>query len=84
MPAAMGVPGVGGVGGVAGPPQPPPPPGSETSTQYRPLNVKDALSYLDEVKRQFEREPDVYNRFLDIMKDFKAMRWVNLVGRGER
>ncbi|KXS16514.1 hypothetical protein M427DRAFT_154438 [Gonapodya prolifera JEL478] len=40
---------------------------------YRPLNVKDALSYLDEVKRQFEREPDVYNRFLDIMKDFKAM-----------
>ena len=39
---------------------------------YRPLNVKDALSYLDQVKIQFNDEPDVYNRFLDIMKDFKS------------
>ena len=33
------------------------------------LNVKDALSYLDQVKVQFAEQPDVYNRFLDIMKD---------------
>lgn len=33
------------------------------------LNVKDALSYLDQVKVQFAEHPDVYNRFLDIMKD---------------
>ncbi|KAK9384823.1 hypothetical protein V1515DRAFT_610189 [Lipomyces mesembrius] len=39
---------------------------------YRPLNVKDALSYLDQVKVQFQNQPDVYNRFLDIMKDFKS------------
>ncbi|KAG4302336.1 hypothetical protein PCK1_001608 [Pneumocystis canis] len=39
---------------------------------YRPLNVKDALSYLDQVKIQFSEQPDVYNRFLDIMKDFKS------------
>ncbi|KAK9462804.1 uncharacterized protein V1516DRAFT_671173 [Lipomyces oligophaga] len=39
---------------------------------YRPLNVKDALSYLDQVKVQFSSQPDVYNRFLDIMKDFKS------------
>ncbi|KAF3930850.1 hypothetical protein ABW19_dt0202959 [Dactylella cylindrospora] len=39
---------------------------------YRPLNVKDALSYLDQVKVQFAEHPDVYNRFLDIMKDFKS------------
>ncbi|BFZ55914.1 Transcriptional regulatory protein sin3 [Savitreella phatthalungensis] len=39
---------------------------------YRPLNVKDALSYLDQVKIQFYDQPDVYNRFLDIMKDFKS------------
>ncbi|PWN17764.1 hypothetical protein BCV69DRAFT_285648 [Microstroma glucosiphilum] len=36
------------------------------------LNVKDALSYLDQVKLQFAEQPDVYNRFLDIMKDFKS------------
>ncbi|CAG8538127.1 9245_t:CDS:10 [Acaulospora colombiana] len=36
------------------------------------LNVKDALSYLDQVKVQFSEQPEVYNRFLDIMKDFKS------------
>jgi paired amphipathic helix protein Sin3a len=38
----------------------------------RPLNVTDALSYLDAVKVQFQSQPDVYNHFLDIMKDFKS------------
>ncbi|KAF8634812.1 hypothetical protein AX17_004064 [Amanita inopinata Kibby_2008] len=37
----------------------------------RPLNVTDALSYLDAVKMQFQDQPDVYNHFLDIMKEFK-------------
>ncbi|KAF9003386.1 hypothetical protein BDQ17DRAFT_1409203 [Cyathus striatus] len=37
----------------------------------RPLNVTDALSYLDAVKGQFHDQPDVYNHFLDIMKEFK-------------
>jgi hypothetical protein len=37
----------------------------------RPLNVADALSYLDAVKVQFHVQPDVYNHFLDIMKEFK-------------
>jgi paired amphipathic helix protein Sin3a len=34
--------------------------------------IQDALSYLDQVKVQFVDHPDVYNRFLDIMKDFKS------------
>ena len=38
----------------------------------RQLNVTDALSYLDAVKQRFHDQPDVYNRFLDIMKDFKS------------
>jgi histone deacetylase complex regulatory component SIN3 len=38
----------------------------------RPLNVTDALSYLDAVKVQFQDQPDVYNCFLDIMKEFKS------------
>lgn len=36
------------------------------------MPTKDALSYLDQVKVQFHEQPDVYNRFLDIMKDFKS------------
>ncbi|KAL8949911.1 MAG: hypothetical protein Q9222_004024 [Ikaeria aurantiellina] len=34
--------------------------------------LNDALSYLDQVKVRFVEHPDVYNRFLDIMKDFKS------------
>lgn len=45
---------------------------SSSSSAYRPLNVKDALSYLDQVKIQFFNQADVYNNFLDIMKDFKS------------
>ncbi len=33
--------------------------------------VEDALSYLDQVKLQFGNQPQVYNDFLDIMKEFK-------------
>ncbi|CAL1694084.1 unnamed protein product [Somion occarium] len=40
----------------------------------RQLNVTDALSYLDAVKLQFQDKPDVYNHFLDIMKDFKGQQ----------
>ncbi|KAI9332798.1 hypothetical protein BDR26DRAFT_868930, partial [Obelidium mucronatum] len=58
-------------------PQPPPPPQQQQQQQQqqegsRSLNVKDALTYLDQVKAQFANQPDVYNRFLDIMKDFKS------------
>lgn len=59
-------------------PAPPPPPQQQPSqtnndsTNYRPLNVRDALTYLDQVKVQFSARPDVYNQFLDIMKDFKS------------
>ncbi|KAI0244346.1 hypothetical protein L0F63_004235, partial [Massospora cicadina] len=42
------------------------------SSGVRPLNVRDALSYLDRVKLEFQNQPEIYNRFLDIMKDFKS------------
>lgn len=38
----------------------------------RLMLTQDALSYLDQVKVRFVDQPDVYNRFLDIMKDFKS------------
>lgn len=69
---------------------------------YRPLNVRDALSYLDQVKVrhlllreaidpavltlrvlfflqqiQFADQPEVYNRFLDVMKEFKGQVYVH-------
>lgn len=43
----------------------------------KPLNVNDALTYLDTVKRQFNDTPAIYNRFLDIMKDFKHQACVS-------
>ena len=47
--------------------------GAQASPEMgRALNVTDALSYLDAVKVQFNEKPEVYNRFLDIMKDFKS------------
>lgn len=40
------------------------------------FSFQDALTYLDQVKVQFHDQPDVYNRFLDIMKDFKSQAYV--------
>jgi paired amphipathic helix protein Sin3a len=56
-------------------PAPTPTPTAEQQQQSandRALNVTDALSYLDAVKVRFSEQPDVYNHFLDIMKDFKT------------
>jgi paired amphipathic helix protein Sin3a len=44
------------------------PPGA----QFQRLKVEDALSYLDQVKYKFNTQPQVYNDFLDIMKEFKS------------
>eukprot|EP00629_Pelagomonadales_sp_RCC1024_P005781 CAMPEP_0119260724 /NCGR_PEP_ID=MMETSP1329-20130426/991_1 /TAXON_ID=114041 /ORGANISM="Genus nov. species nov., Strain RCC1024" /LENGTH=893 /DNA_ID=CAMNT_0007260163 /DNA_START=60 /DNA_END=2738 /DNA_ORIENTATION=- len=38
----------------------------------RELKVEDALLYLDQVKMAFGDKPEIYNKFLDIMKNFKA------------
>eukprot|EP00040_Diaphanoeca_grandis_P026119 m.145798 g.145798 ORF g.145798 m.145798 type:complete len:319 (+) comp30455_c0_seq1:246-1202(+) len=43
-----------------------------TQQQQNKLKVEDALSYLDQVRQQFENQPQVYNKFLDIMKEFKS------------
>ena len=58
--------------------QPPPVPQQQppaNGPNYRPLNVRDALSYLDLVKVQFSQRPEVYNQFLDIMKEFKSQAY---------
>ncbi|BGP23232.1 paired amphipathic helix protein Sin3a [Rhodotorula toruloides] len=56
------------------PGQQPPPPTQAQQQQaaFRPLNVRDALHYLDRVKQQFANEYVVYDQFLTIMKDFKT------------
>ncbi|CCM06074.1 uncharacterized protein FIBRA_08321 [Fibroporia radiculosa] len=38
----------------------------------RPLKITDALEYLDSIKLKFQDRPDLYNKFLDIMKDFRS------------
>uniref|UniRef100_A0ACB8E533 Uncharacterized protein n=1 Tax=Sphaerodactylus townsendi TaxID=933632 RepID=A0ACB8E533_9SAUR len=54
-------------------PTPPAAPG-QGQQQFQRLKVEDALSYLDQVKLQFGSQPQVYNDFLDIMKEFKSQR----------
>ncbi|KAI5712713.1 hypothetical protein M8J76_006263 [Diaphorina citri] len=44
----------------------------EQPAQFHRLKVEDALSYLDQVKFKFGNQPQVYNDFLDIMKEFKS------------
>ncbi|XP_031549385.1 paired amphipathic helix protein Sin3a-like isoform X2 [Actinia tenebrosa] len=46
--------------------------GQQQQQQFQRLKVEDALSYLDQVKLQFGNQPQVYNHFLDIMKEFKS------------
>ncbi|XP_017106008.2 paired amphipathic helix protein Sin3a isoform X1 [Drosophila bipectinata] len=54
------------------------PGGASTPPQGQPgnatprLKVEDALSYLDQVKFQYADQPQIYNNFLDIMKEFKS------------
>lgn len=50
--------------------------GSTPPPRHRELRVEDALLYLDQVKQQFGDQPDIYNQFLDVMKDFKAQSYV--------
>ncbi|RWS25812.1 Paired amphipathic helix protein Sin3a-like protein, partial [Leptotrombidium deliense] len=45
---------------------------SQQQQQFQRLKVEDALSYLDQVKFKFNNQPQVYNDFLDIMKEFKS------------
>ena len=47
--------------------------------QFQRLKVEDALSYLDKVKLQFSVQPQIYNDFLDIMKEFKSQSYVTLL-----
>ncbi|KAM8974419.1 paired amphipathic helix protein Sin3a isoform 2-T2 [Pelodytes ibericus] len=51
---------------------PTPPAAPAQGQQFQRLKVEDALSYLDQVKLQFGSQPQVYNDFLDIMKEFKS------------
>ena len=48
------------------------PTGMAALSQGQQPILNDALSYLDQVKVRFVNQPDVYNQFLDIMKDFKS------------
>ena len=42
------------------------------------LQVQDSLVYLDLVRTTFESAPEVYNDFLDVMKDFVSKRFSDI------
>lgn len=49
-----------------------PPPSSQPAPGSQKMELHDAFAYLDRVKAEFADQPDVYNRFLQIMREFKA------------
>ena len=57
--------------GAVQPPQPMANGGPGVNGGQQPI-LNDALTYLDQVKVRFQDQPEVYNKFLDIMKDFKS------------
>lgn len=42
------------------------------------LTTNDALSYLRDVKVKFQDNKEIYDEFLEIMKEFKAQRYATL------
>lgn len=56
------------------PSAPPPPPPQQ---QQQKMELHDAFAYLDRVKAEFADQPDVYNRFLQIMREFKANAYIS-------
>ena len=51
-------------------------PWSDLGGSEGPLDMSDAVNYLDAVKMQFRDKPEVYCRFLDTMQDFRRLRSV--------
>lgn len=43
------------------------------------LTTNDALSYLKAVREMFQDDKEKYDEFLEVMKDFKAQRFVHVV-----
>ncbi|GIL73116.1 hypothetical protein Vretimale_4724 [Volvox reticuliferus] len=58
----------------SGPPRPTQAPAQPTTMGGTKLTTNDALSYLREVKNRFADQKDVYDTFLEIMKEFKAAK----------
>lgn len=50
------------------------PGGALAGSQAHRLTTNDALTYLREVKMRFQNDKQVYDTFLEIMKEFKAQR----------
>jgi len=59
------------------PPQQPPSQPVAYSSAGQKEKLESALDFLDQVKTTFDDRIDVYNQFLDIMKDFKAHKYVS-------
>ncbi|KFY17488.1 hypothetical protein V492_00642 [Pseudogymnoascus sp. VKM F-4246] len=57
-------------GGVAHPARPDQ--GAPALGQERQVTMSEAVSYLDQVKAQFIDQPDIYNTFINILKDFNS------------
>ena len=45
---------------------------ASTTTTTQSMQLNDAFAYLDKVRTEFADQPEVYNKFLQVMREFKA------------
>ena len=45
---------------------------ASTNTSTAPPQLNDAFAYLDKVRTEFADQPEIYNKFLQTMREFKA------------
>lgn len=50
-------------------------------TSKRDIIVSDALSYLEQVRLHYLNKPDVYIKFLDVMRDYNMNMYVFLISK---
>jgi len=51
---------------------------AQVMTGGQKLTTNDALSYLKAVREMFQNDKEKYDEFLEVMKDFKAQRFIHL------
>lgn len=51
-----------------------PPSNTSTNSSTQSMQLNDAFAYLDRVRAEFADQPEIYNKFLQVMREFKSNR----------
>lgn len=51
-------------------------PATATTPTTQSMQLNDAFAYLDRVRAEFADQPEIYNKFLQVMREFKSNRYL--------